>query len=94
MTVKDANKWLEGVQSVINNTHNIQKACSDNPELWENFAEQCDVNMGLPGRLCGKREMQMGRLGKVRKSWRGWMGCFFHGPPSGFSAPSLFCIWI
>ncbi len=45
MTVKDANKWLERVQGVINNTQNIQKACSDNPDFWETFAEQCDVNM-------------------------------------------------
>lgn len=72
MTVKDANKWLEGVQSVINNTHNIQKACSDNPELWENFAEQCDVNMGYKefayiviDALCGYKNLVKDKIDKA-----------------------------
>ena len=45
MTVKDANKWLDRVQNAIDNTQKIRKACVDNPGVWEEFADNCDINM-------------------------------------------------
>lgn len=47
MTVKEANKWLEKVQEVIDNTQKIQKYCAENPDIWENFGESCDINLGF-----------------------------------------------
>ena len=44
MRVKDANKWLEKVQNIIHNVYSIQGKCKENPKIWEDFADKCNLN--------------------------------------------------
>ena len=73
MTVKEANKWLDKVQNMLHSLYCIQAKCHENPELWEHFAESCNLNISykeftyiIIESLCSYKNLMREKIGNAK----------------------------
>lgn len=76
MTVEEANKWLDRVNNALHNLYSIQVKCDKESEIWEQFAESCNLNVGsgeftyvIIEALCSYKNMMKEKINKTKIDW-------------------------